>query len=546
MARPGDRLDIWVVERSLGTGGMGSVYRCHNADAPRILAAVKVLEQSLRTSDDAMRRFVREAEILYRLDHPNIVRVRNVRTDHEPPFIEMEFVEGDSLEQLIEGRALPLRQAFDYMAQLVDALEYMHAQNVRHRDIKPANLLVTEDGRIKLVDFGLAVETDLARITAAGMAFGTVYYAPPEWIDPAKIDPVQWDLYAAGVVFYEMITGKPGFATAPGGTPRQQAMHVIMQKQGAPPLDLGEPYPEELRGLIRGLTAPTPAERPQSATEVREWLERARRVLDRRGWDLAVGPRPSEIATQVPAVRRTWSSSSRASAAPSRVLLGSALAAGAAVGLGLAWGGLAPLQQPPARDVLVQIAEVPPDYPVSVRLHGQSPVLRDAGGWLFERVPVGTHGLSWAAGQGCAVDACERGICPEWCGSGVEAVAVEEGSGPLQVELPMAFPRPGVVVSLPALQEVKTGLFKRKPQYKVTATLDGQLGGIIAEHTAAWRSVVPGRRELVVSVGECSPEALGCWPDRRCPEGCVSTIQDLVVPWGDDDVQLSLRLPAPK
>lgn len=300
MARPGDRIDVWEVERALGVGGMGSVYRCHNAQAPRILAAIKVLDRSLRSSDDAVRRFVREAEILHRLDHPHVVRVRNVRMDHDPPFIEMDFVEGDSLEQLVDGHALPLRQAFEYMEQLADALVYIHAQNVRHRDIKPANLLINAEGQLKLVDFGLAVETDLSRITEAGMTFGTVSYAPPEWIDPGEVDPVQWDLYAAGVVFYEMITGLPAFPSPGGGSPKQQAMHVMLHKQSAPPLDVGEPYPRELRSIVRSLTAPRPQDRPASAVELREHLRIARDVLDRRGWDVLRGPLPSEVPTQVP------------------------------------------------------------------------------------------------------------------------------------------------------------------------------------------------------------------------------------------------------
>src|SRR5687768_4820600 len=111
----GDRIDGWVVDRRLGTGGMGSVYRCRNASTDRILAAVKVLESPLRTSEEAQARFAREAHILARLDHPGIVRVRNVRIDADPPYLEMEFIEGDSLEPQIRKGPMPYAEALDVM-----------------------------------------------------------------------------------------------------------------------------------------------------------------------------------------------------------------------------------------------------------------------------------------------------------------------------------------------------------------------------------------------------------------------------------------------
>ena len=192
MRRPGDEIDIWIVDKALGSGGMGSVYRCHNRKANRILAAIKVLDNAVRKHPDSEARFVREAEILFSLDHPNIVKVRNVRTDTDPPYLEMEFVEGESLESVLWRGSMSPPEALDVMAQCASALTYMHKKGVRHRDIKPANLLIQPDGLVKLVDFGLAIETDGARITQQGMAFGTVSYAPPEWINPEALDPAMW------------------------------------------------------------------------------------------------------------------------------------------------------------------------------------------------------------------------------------------------------------------------------------------------------------------------------------------------------------------
>lgn len=268
MLEPGANIDIWVVEKPLGAGGMGSVYRCHNRTANRILAAVKVLDGDVRRHPESEARFIREAEILFQLDHPNIVKVRNVRTDSEPPYLEMEFVAGDSLEAIMARGPMPTIDALALIEQLLSAIAYLHERGVRHRDIKPANVLIRPDGRVKIVDFGLAVETHGARITQAGMAFGTVSYSPPEWITPDKLDPCQWDLYAVGVILWEMLLGKHAFPTSGTGSARQQAMQVIVSKQGHPSLDPGPAYPDDLRAIVAYLTHPDPDQRARSATEV--------------------------------------------------------------------------------------------------------------------------------------------------------------------------------------------------------------------------------------------------------------------------------------
>lgn len=268
----GDAIDIWIIEKQLGSGGMGSVYRCHNRTATRILAAIKVLDQNIKKSAGAEERFIREAEILFQLDHPNIVKVRNIRTDTDPAYLEMEFVQGQSLDRRMEDGPVPLTEALDLMRQMADAVQYLHGRHIRHRDIKPANILIQPDGRLKLVDFGLAIEADTTRLTQAGVTFGTVSYAPPEWITPELLDPVKWDIYAMGVLFWEMLTGQTAFAVSGHGSARQQALQVVMSKQRHAPLDPGPAFQDDLRSLVQAMTHSDPDRRIGDASDVYERL----------------------------------------------------------------------------------------------------------------------------------------------------------------------------------------------------------------------------------------------------------------------------------
>lgn len=256
MLKPGDEIDVWVVDRALGQGGMGSVYRCHNREAKRILAAVKVLDANLGRQPNAKARFVREAEILFGLDHPGIVKVRNVRMDLATPYLEMEFIDGVNLEARMRQGPMPAAEALPIFQQIADALAYLHARGVRHRDIKPSNVVIQPNGKVKLVDFGIATEADAVTITQQGQTFGSVSYAPPEWLEPSELDPVRWDIYATGVVFWEVLTGAQAFPMSGEGTVKQQVLRAIAVKQRHPPLDPGPRCPRALRALIRDMTQP--------------------------------------------------------------------------------------------------------------------------------------------------------------------------------------------------------------------------------------------------------------------------------------------------
>lgn len=270
--QPGDEIDIWVVDRALGQGGMGSVYRCHNREAKRILAAVKVLDASFVRQPSAKARFVREAEILFSLDHPGIVKVRNVRMDLAMPYLEMEFIDGVNLEVRAHEGTLSGAEALSLFVQVADALAYLHARGIRHRDVKPSNLVVQPNGVVKLVDFGIATEADGATITERGQTFGSVSYAPPEWLDPDRLDPVRWDIYSAGVVFHELLTGTQAFPMTGSGSMQQQVLRMMSAKQLHAPLDPGPRYPASLRALVRDMTHPLPEARLADADAVRARL----------------------------------------------------------------------------------------------------------------------------------------------------------------------------------------------------------------------------------------------------------------------------------
>jgi len=562
----GDQIDIWVVERALGSGGMGSVYRCHNRTAVRILAAVKVLEGSLRKFKEAEARFIREAEILFQLDHPNIVKVRNIRTDMDPPYLEMEFVEGESLEAMLAKGPLDPDLAVQFIRQMTSAVAYLHAQGVRHRDIKPANLLVKKDGNIKLVDFGLAMEADTERITQQGMTFGTVSYAPPEWITPDTLDPSHWDIYALGVVFYEMLTGKLAFPVSGQGSVRQQAMQVIIGKQNHPPLDIGSKFPDELRQLVMAMSSSNLKARTQSAEEAlrlamalepgnppstgvtllprsndadtSEHVKQQRPSRNSDTWITSEGApdrssRPSDAPTHIqvatPTTRRTWTGIGLFLG----VLVFLAVVGGLGVGAAMMGGLLGPADQ--NRPLAVTVTGLDANSPVSIMLGNQIPNKTDGFLHTFDAAPLGDNDLTWVQGEQCSLSDCPGKRCPSWCFSNSMAITVEPGTGayPLKIDLTPA-PKRQVRITTQTVSS----------KWERTFTL-GEATGAAEEGAVVFEDISPGAYPLEALVGRCGPEARGCWPDGTCPNGCAAYSGELVIPWGSDPFVYALEIADP-
>jgi serine/threonine protein kinase/CheY-like chemotaxis protein len=229
MMRP-DRIGKYRIDAVIGRGGMGTVYRAFDLAIERTVA-IKAISRSALPSDEqsaTIGRFRHEAQAAGRLVHPNIVQIFEYGEDGDIAFIAMELVEGCSLHQeLAARRRFTLREIAQIMADLLGALAHSHAQGVVHRDIKPANILLDGQGRVKISDFGIA-RIESSSITHDGQMFGTPFYMAPEQFlsQPAG---AQSDLYAAGVIAYELLTGIRPYS---GGTP--QIMRQVLDEQSVP------------------------------------------------------------------------------------------------------------------------------------------------------------------------------------------------------------------------------------------------------------------------------------------------------------------------
>jgi hypothetical protein len=270
----------------IGLGGMGVVYRCDHTVGGMSMA-VKVLRPELSLVPSAAERFLREARAAYQLDHPNIVRVSDV--GQEPNgllFFAMELLEGRSLHELIvQGPQLSIDAALDITSQMLDAIAHAHSHDIVHRDLKPENMIVISRARrpwVKLFDFGIAkVAWDSTMpITRTGSFLGTPYYVAPEQASGEAVDH-RADVYSAGVILYELLAGRVPFAG-------KNIMSVLMQHamHPPPPLELSTGhavFEHMIEAVIVRAMAKEPAERYQSAEEMKRALDPVRAVWSSRG-----------------------------------------------------------------------------------------------------------------------------------------------------------------------------------------------------------------------------------------------------------------------
>ncbi len=256
--------DRYRLDAELGHGGMGVVYRAHDTLLNRTVAVKVLSDASIESGNHA--RLLREARAAAQLNHPNIVTVYDAGETDRAPFIIMELVEGRSLYEQ-PPRTLP--ETLAIARQMCAALDHAHTHGIIHRDLKPENVVITSDGSVKLMDFGLARSATASRLTVEGAIIGSVFYLAPEQAQGQEVDS-RADLYALGVMLYEMTTGALPFD---GDPLTVLAGHI--QSPPTPPRTLRPDLPSALDGLILKLLAKHPADRFASAREVAAALEEA-------------------------------------------------------------------------------------------------------------------------------------------------------------------------------------------------------------------------------------------------------------------------------
>jgi serine/threonine-protein kinase len=271
----GGRLGPWTIDRELGRGGMGRVYLAREDGTGR-QAALKVLAAELAQDPGFLHRFQREIEALSQLSHPNIVRFLEAGHHDGSYFYAMEFVEGQSFEELLQERGrLPWREVLDAALQICPALKHAHDRGVIHRDLKPPNLMRTPSGTVKLMDFGIAKVFASTHLTATGGIVGTAEYLSPEQAAGKPVSK-RSDLYSLGVVLYTLITGRTPFE----GTTFLDLLHKHRFAQFDRPQTIVPEIPHQLDEVICNLLEKDPANRPADGMVLQRLLEHIKRKVE--------------------------------------------------------------------------------------------------------------------------------------------------------------------------------------------------------------------------------------------------------------------------
>jgi eukaryotic-like serine/threonine-protein kinase len=277
----------YLIIRKLGSGGMANVYLASDQELGRRVA-IKILDERHARDAQFIERFRREAQHAAGLSHPNIVSVYDRGEAEGTYYIAMEYVEGRTLKELLVARGpSPLGIAIDYTRQILSALRFAHRHGIVHRDIKPHNIIVDNEGRVKVMDFGIARAGTASQMTEAGSIIGTAQYLSPEQARGAPVDQTS-DLYSTGIVLYELLTGTVPFT---GETPVEIAMKHLSQVP-APPSSIRPEVPRDLDYVVLRALAKDPADRYHSAEDMDSDLERIARGI-------GVSAETAEAATSV-------------------------------------------------------------------------------------------------------------------------------------------------------------------------------------------------------------------------------------------------------
>jgi serine/threonine protein kinase len=267
----GEMLGPYRVETKIGQGGMGVVYRAWDTRLDRRIV-LKVLRPEQLNDPAHRQRLVREARAASGLTHPNIVTVHDIGSDRNIDFIAMEHVDGRSLDQIIPAGGLPVRQTLAFAIQIAGALAGAHAACIVHRDLKPSNIMVTREGLVKLLDFGLARKTRLGdeggTVTMQGAIAGTPSYMSPEQIRGEPVDH-RTDVFSFGAVLYRMVTGHDAFE----GRSAVETMNAILTTEPPPFSTDGRVVPAAIENIVQRCLEKAPEDRFQSTQDLEYALE---------------------------------------------------------------------------------------------------------------------------------------------------------------------------------------------------------------------------------------------------------------------------------
>ena len=266
----GRTISHYEILKKLGEGGMGVVYKARDTKLNRDVA-LKFLPAGMTSDEESRKRFVREAQAAAALNHPNICTVYEIGEADGHTFIVMPCIGGSSLADKVKEGPLDADEALDIAIQVGKGLARAHENGIVHRDIKPGNILITEEGIIKIVDFGLAKLGSLSKMTMVGTTLGTVGYMSPEQARGDEVDH-RSDIWALGVVLYEMLAGRMPFR----GEVDAAVIYSIMNEEPEPLIEACPETPEDMEGIIGMALSKEPGERFQSAGEMVEALEAVR------------------------------------------------------------------------------------------------------------------------------------------------------------------------------------------------------------------------------------------------------------------------------